>query len=93
MSVSMVPATQDLVRQVLDDMFGDSPMLNTLSRPSSTQQQPGSVGLLGRMMHIDVVESDRDYVIYCEAPGVPKDHIDISIENSMLTIQVQKDPL
>lgn len=43
------------------------------------------------LMSIDVSESESQYTVHCEVPGVSKENIDISVENSVLTIKVTKE--
>lgn len=38
----------------------------------------------------DISESDREYRVYAELPGVKKDDVHVSLENGVLTVQGQR---
>lgn len=48
-----------------------------------------SIGALG-MMRVDAYETDTDFHIQCECPGIPKENITCTIENHVLTIKGEK---
>ncbi|WP_456385522.1 Hsp20/alpha crystallin family protein [Desulfolithobacter sp.] len=41
---------------------------------------------------VDIYETDKDVTVIAEMPGVPKDGIDISLEDDVLTIKGTKEP-
>jgi HSP20 family protein len=38
----------------------------------------------------DIKETDKDYIVHAELPGVPKENINIELENGILTISGEK---
>ena len=40
---------------------------------------------------VDIEEVDNEYVLQAELPGVPKENINIQIDNDHLTISVQQE--
>ena len=63
-----------------DDMFF-SPMIFPKSRFLSKNNSS---------MTIDMKETDKEYLIKVDLPGVEKDKIDISIDNNLLTISSER---
>ncbi|BBL74011.1 Hsp20/alpha crystallin family protein [Methylomagnum ishizawai] len=47
----------------------------------------------GRMPKVDVIDRDTEYCVRAELPGVSKDHLEVSLEESTLSLKatVQKD--
>ncbi|WP_457574360.1 Hsp20/alpha crystallin family protein [Desulfolithobacter sp.] len=41
---------------------------------------------------VDIYETDKDVTVIAEMPGVPKDGVDISLEDDVLTIKGTKEP-
>jgi HSP20 family protein len=44
----------------------------------------------GAWFPMDLTETQNEYVIVAEIPGVPKDNVDVSLEENVLTIHVNK---
>ena len=44
-------------------------------------------------MIMDVVETEDTFKVFCECPGIPKEDIDVKIENNMLTIKGTKEKM
>jgi HSP20 family protein len=69
---------------VLNDVMHADPWLSPFSanaaRPSS-------------MLHADVAETDEDYWITAELPGVPLENVKLEIEADVLTLSAVKRPL
>ncbi|MDR0248438.1 MAG: Hsp20/alpha crystallin family protein [Oscillospiraceae bacterium] len=63
---------------MLDDFFSDSRMLPTRS-------------LLRDTFKIDIAETDGEYVIEAELPGVSKEQIELSAEEDSLCISVTRE--
>lgn len=42
-------------------------------------------------MVFDCADTDKEVHLFCEIPGVPKDKIDVTLENKVIIISVQKD--
>lgn len=42
-------------------------------------------------MHADVAETDKEFIITCELPGVPKDRIQIDVDGSVLLVRAVRD--
>jgi HSP20 family molecular chaperone IbpA len=45
---------------------------------------------IGKLMTIDAFETDQEFKIMCEVPGVPKERLDVNIDNYLLTIKCTK---
>ncbi|MCL0062645.1 Hsp20/alpha crystallin family protein [Peptococcaceae bacterium] len=60
----------------LFDSFVNNPLLSTLYE----RQQ----------MRADIKETDKEYIVEADLPGVKKEEIDITINNDILTISVNK---
>lgn len=39
---------------------------------------------------VDIVEAEQEYLIKADIPGVEKDHVKVSVENGVLTIQGER---
>ena len=61
---------------MLDDFFSDGIMKNR--------------NLLRDTFKIDIVESEKDYSIEAELPGINKEEIDLNVEDETLTISVNR---
>lgn len=46
-------------------------------------------GFKGNMVKTDIHETDKEYVLEAELPGIPKENIQINYENGVLTIEGQ----
>ncbi|OJG84256.1 hypothetical protein RV13_GL002282 [Enterococcus raffinosus] len=46
-------------------------------------------GFKGNMVKTDIHETDKEYVLEAELPGIPKENIQINYENDVLTIEGQ----
>lgn len=44
----------------------------------------------GAWFPMDLMETENDYMIVAEVPGVPKENVDVSLEENVLTIHVNK---
>ncbi len=66
-------------------------LLNRFGRPLA---RPGGFGSASAgfdwMPSVDISESDKEYLVKAELPGVSKEDIDISIENGLLTISGER---
>ena len=74
---------------------GWSPLGNLLDLDKQLSQMFGEGEESGTSMatwspRVDVYESGDDLVFECEAPGVNKDDIDVSVENNRLTISGER---
>ncbi len=58
-----------------------------LSRPTHTSVYSYS----NTEMHADVAETDKEFIITCELPGVPKDRIQIDVDGSVLLVRAVRD--
>jgi HSP20 family protein len=68
----------DPFRSSIDDIFGDFPIFSRLRGLESTQ-----------MIRIDVSETDKNYVVKAEIPGVKKEDIKVAIEGSKVSISAE----
>ncbi|GHV29101.1 heat-shock protein Hsp20 [Clostridia bacterium] len=69
---------------VLDDFFGDV-------LPSFGGFWPASRNLMRDTFKIDVKETDKEYSIEAELPGVSKEELNLSLNEGSLCISVSKD--
>lgn len=44
-------------------------------------------GFKGNMVKTDIHETDNEYLLEAELPGIPKENIQINYENGILTIE------
>ena len=69
------------------------PISNPMMRPTwewgNQLQGTKSLSSMGCMV-MDAVETEDTFKVYCECPGIPKEEIDVKIENNMLTIKGTK---
>jgi len=93
--------TADPVRRMMNDFFTDfdtDPFFNTswattpstwgiTDRPRLMSSRSGLVGCL----RMDAYETDTGFHVHCECAGIPKERIDCSVENNVLTIKVRKE--
>ncbi len=42
------------------------------------------------VMNVDICDADKEYIVLVEVPGVPKDKLNINIENNILMIRCEK---
>eukprot|EP01034_Spumella_vulgaris_P030182 gene30182-37351_t len=56
----------------------------------STGGVRSTVGGMVFKMSVDVLDGDKEYIVMAELPGVPKDKVDVMIENNVLTIKAEK---
>jgi len=61
-------------------------LLDTLWEPFSLGLEP----LVGEMAPVDFKETDDEYVLKVELPGLEKDDVQISLEQNVLTIRGEK---
>lgn len=74
-----VPSVATAVRDDFDrlvDRLITTPMMPSWAERPATEWVPG----------LDFSETDKEYVVRLEAPGVPKDDIDVNLEGQVLTI-------
>jgi len=53
--------------------------------------QPGFSSEVGATFPIDVKETDKEYEIKADLPGINKENLHLTLEDSTLTIEVQQD--
>lgn len=70
------------VNRLFDDVFRGSP------GRSLTERQPQGGGTIGASM--DVSETDKEYKITVELPGVKEEDVDVTLQEDMLTIRGEK---
>ena len=100
-------STADPVRRMMNDFLTDfdtDPLFNTswatspswaatpstwgiTEHPRSINSRTGLVGCL----RMDAYETDTGFHVHCECAGIPKEKIDCSVENNVLTIEVRKE--
>lgn len=95
------PTVRDPVRQMINDFVSEledplfsSPWTtsavptwsNALERPRGTTKSSAMT-----CMRLDAYETDTGFHVHCECAGVPKEKIECSIENNLLTIKIKKE--
>jgi HSP20 family protein len=68
---------------VLNDVMRADPWLSPFSAPAAT---------MSFTLHADVAETDTEYWITAELPGVPLENVQLAIEEDVLTLRVDKRP-
>lgn len=48
-------------------------------------------GTYGTEMHADVAETDKEYIVTCELPGVPKEAVQIDVDGGVLVVRAVRD--
>lgn len=76
-SISPQGTIYDDFHNMLDDFFGEG-------------WQSGR-NLMRDTFKIDVKEAENEYTVEAELPGIPKEQIDLSVNEQVLTISVQYD--
>lgn len=71
----------EVFRREMDRLFDDFFRTPTSSRPS---------GWFGGDLRIDVAETDKEYEVKAELPGVDEKDVDVSLANNVLTIRGEK---
>lgn len=79
-----LPTSVTTVRDEFDrlfDRFWGPGQFGTTPRVFETMWQP----------NLDFSETDREYIVRLEAPGVPKDDLELNLEGQTLTISGRRD--
>lgn len=79
----------DLIRwNPIDDLFDIQENINRIF--GNYLSARGSAKVIGWMPAVDITESDSEYVIKADIPGMKKEDIKISLENNTLTISGER---
>jgi HSP20 family protein len=96
MKVAKVTRAAPIIGQVKDDIdrvfdrFVSTPVLGETLLPWSPFEQMGTVG--GEWAPaLDITETEKDYVIRCEVPGIHKENLDINLTGNVLRITGHKE--
>jgi HSP20 family protein len=91
MKVAKVTRAAPIIGQVKNDIdrvfdrFFATPLLGETSLPGFPFEHMGTVG--GEWSPaLDVTETEKEYLIRCEVPGLHKENLDISLSGNMLRI-------
>lgn len=81
------------VDRLFDEMFTDSPLMHT--KPWAFEwphfpRFPVATGQLMATPRADVSETDKEYLIRAELPGMSEDDLDITISDNVLTLKGEK---
>lgn len=76
---------QNSIMSVLDELMNDG--ILSMSYPTSL---PGNLFAQDMTMKTDIKETETEYLIETELPGIKKEEIDVKLENKMLTISVNR---
>ena len=78
------------IDRVFDRFFTTTPLFGETYLPAFPFEQMGTVG--GEWAPaLDLTETDKDYVIRCEVPGIHKENLDISLTDNVLRITGHKE--
>lgn len=75
---------QDEMERVFKNLMGDQ-----LARFPRTNSR-GALGSLTHSPDLAVAETDKEYIINLDLPGMSKDQIDVQIQNSILTVSGER---
>ena len=96
MKVAKATRAAPIIGQVKNDIdrvfdrFFTTPVLGESSLPGFPFEQMGTVG--GEWSPaLDVTETEKEYLIRCEVPGMHKENLDISLSGNMLRITGHKE--
>ena len=83
---------RDEMDRVFDSFFGRAPATLSSRGPAGWDWEPfgRSRGMFMANPQIDVRESDNDYVIQAELPGIDEKDIDLLLANDVLTLRGEK---
>lgn len=74
-----------------DDWFGAWPGRILINRPRGSKSGTNDImKQLQPVMDVDVIESETEYSIHCDLPGVDKSDVDIRIDDGTITISAEK---
>ena len=96
MKIAKVPRGAPLIGQVKDDIdrvfdrFFARPFMSEPMMPAFPFE-PMSEGLAEWAPRLDLAETDKEFVIRCEVPGIHKENLDINLSGSMLRITGHRD--
>ena len=96
MKVAKVTKAAPIIGQVKEDIdrvfdrFFTTPFLGETLLPAFPFEQMGTVG--GEWAPaLDITETDKEYVIRCEIPGIHKENLDINLSGNVLRITGHKE--
>jgi len=95
------PTIRDPVRQMINEIVNEfedplfsSQWTSTVPTWGGAIERPRGTAKTSAMtcMRLDAYETDTGFHVHCECAGVPKEKIECSIENNLLTIKLKKEP-
>ena len=90
----MLSTWRDPVRSVFEDFSSDifDPFTTSFGTDLLPGWNRGNVRrpTLPRLLNVDAFETENEFRVIVEAPGVQKDKLDVSVENGVLVIRAQK---
>jgi HSP20 family protein len=96
MKVTKVTRAAPIIGQVKDDIdrvfdrFFATPSFGEMLLPAFPFEQMGTAG--GEWAPVlDLTETDKEYVIRCEVPGIHKENLDINLSGNVLRIMGHKE--
>jgi len=96
MKVAKVTRAAPIIGQVKNDIdrvfdrFFTTPLLGETPLPGFPFEQVGTVG--GEWSPaLDVTETEKEYLIRCEVPGIHKENLDISLSGNVVRITGHKE--
>lgn len=72
------------VRALWQDMFGDLDVFARLPNEFHGMLNPFSCE---KAFRVDVEETESNYIVKADLPGVAKEHVDVSLQDNILTIK------
>jgi HSP20 family protein len=96
MKVAKITKSAPIIGRVKDDIdrvfdrFFTAPSLGETLLPAFPFEQMGAIG--GEWVPaLDLTETEKDYVIRCEVPGIHRENLDISLTGNLLRITGNKE--
>ena len=83
---------EDQITSSVKRFFQDAGFSFPALGSDNSSQGGGALWPLGKFgdMRVDMVESDKDYKVIAEVPGIPKENLKVEINNRCLCIEGEK---
>ena len=85
----VIGQVKDDIDRVFDRFFA-APVFGETFLPAFPFEQMGTVGGVWTPM-LDLTETDKEYVIRCEVPGIHKENLDLNLTGNVLRITGHKE--
>lgn len=85
--MSIVPST------ILFDLVNKDPFMENAVLSAMDEHRSMTRANNRNLMAMDLMENEKNFIVHCEIPGVPKEAVDITIDNGLLTIKSCKEQM